>query len=128
MTASELKIGDWVLAGGEPVQIQDVCVENSTLTVYDDKTDKVKEYRYNELKPIPLTKEILEKNGWVYSQPYNDWTYSVGDVKEFCIYEGGRGFIIKQSNSITDLHTIAWVHELQHILWALGIDDNITIE
>ena len=128
MKAKELKIGDWVLVDGEPVQIQDVCVENSTLTLYDNKADKVKEYRYNELMPVPLTKEILEKNGWEYSQPYNDWVYSIGDVEEFCIYEGGRGFIIKQCRSLNDLHTIAYVHELQHILWALGADDDMTFE
>lgn len=126
MKAQELKIDDWVLVNGEPVALDEL--PNDALTFYNSETGFCKDYDYKDLKPIPLTKEILEKNGWEYSQPYNDWTYLVGDVKEFCIYEGGRGFIIKQSNSITDLHTIAWVHELQHILWALGVDDNMTIE
>ena len=98
MTASELKIGDWVLAGGEPVQIQDVCVENSTLTVYDDKTDKVKEYRYNELKPIPLTKEILEKNGWVYSQPY------LTDKKAIKLWDFLKGYVHETKDSEGDTH------------------------
>lgn len=126
MTQKELKIGDWVLVDGKPVMLDELPCD--TMTFYNSETGFCKDYDYYDLKPITLTKEILEKNGWIYSQPYNDWTYSIGDVKEFCIYEGGRGFIIKQSNSITDLHTIAWVHELQHILWALGVDDNMTIE
>lgn len=126
MTQKELKIGDWVLVDGNPVALTEL--PDDTLTFYNSETGFCKDYDYYDLKPVPLTKEILEKNGWEYSQPYNDWTYSIGDVREFCLYEGGRGFIIKQCNSITDLHTIAYVHELQHILWALGVDDNMTVE
>ena len=126
MIAQELKIGDWVLVDGEPTILTEL--PDDTLTFYNSETNTLKDYDYKDLRPVPLTKEILEKNGWEYSRPYNDWTYSIGDMEEFCIYEGGRGFIIKQCRSLNDLHTIAYVHELQHILWALGADDDMTIE
>ena len=82
------------------------------------------------LLPIPLTLEILEKNGWkdiLYQKL--PWTYyckenckvQIGyscesDKNPFSVVKGRIG-----------LKRINYVHELQHILWALGEDANLTI-
>lgn len=125
MREKDIKIGDYFSVNGEVVKVQET--EFNLCGIWDSQ-ENYHVVGYEMLEPIPLTVEILEKNGWEYSEPFNDWTYSICEnVKEYSIYKGGRGFIIKQYQSITDLHTIAYVHELQHILWALGIDDNLKL-
>jgi hypothetical protein len=82
------------------------------------------------LLPIPLTLEILEKNGykdilyqklpWTYYRKENS-KVQVGyncesDKNPFSVVKGRVG-----------LKRVNYVHELQHILWALGEDANLKI-
>jgi len=124
MKKSELKLGDWVLVGGSPIKIDELVEGIDALTVYDDETNEVKDYSYDDLSPIPLTEEILEKNGWkggvlkTGKQCYIDgWFYlSQTDEKHWQFGHGDHY-----------LTTIEDIHELQHLLWALGMDDDLKI-
>lgn len=78
-----------------------------------------------EIEGIPLTPEILEKSGWELEY-YAPIIY--GHV--------GHGIEISLSKTIkrhsvffndVPLCEIQYVHELQHILWALGEDANLKI-
>ena len=78
-----------------------------------------------EIEGIPLTPEILEKSGWELEY-YAPIIY--GHV--------GHGIEISLSKTIkrhsvffndVPLCEIQYVHQLQHILWALGEDANLTI-
>lgn len=73
------------------------------------------------LDPIPLTPEILEKNGWVLDEI--DGSYRNYD-NHFWI--GGRNapFGIEISNIYTELN---YVQELQHALRLCGIDKEIVL-
>lgn len=58
MKVTELMIGDWVLINDTPHKIQ--TINSIDLKV---QVDSGLYYR-NKIKSIPLTPEILEKNGW----------------------------------------------------------------
>lgn len=83
------------------------------------------------IDPIPLTPEILEKNGWKkrtegwYFMMISKYMYlSV----EFGYENGIRVFLKRTTDGLyVKLNTANNVHELQHILWALGKDANLKI-
>lgn len=83
------------------------------------------------IEPIPLTSEILEKNGWKkrtegwYFMMISKYMYlSV----EFGYENGIRVFLKRTTNGLyVKLNIANNVHELQHILWALGKDANLKI-
>lgn len=78
----------------------------------------------NAIRPIPLTPEILEKNGWKsingkYALKIKNANYVVLEFTEYGIYT--------YINENTMLFTIKYIHELQHLLYALHIDSNLKI-
>lgn len=84
-----------------------------------------------DIEPIPLTPEILEKNGWKkrtegwYFMMISKYMYlSV----EFGYENGIRVFLKRTTDGLyVKLNVANNVHELQHILWALGLDANLKI-
>lgn len=76
------------------------------------------------IRPIPLTPEIIEKNGWKsingkYALKIKNANYVVLEFTEDGIYT--------YINENTMLFTIKYIHELQHLLYALHIDSNLKI-
>ena len=84
-----------------------------------------------EIEGISLTPEILEKNGWKKKQ--EGWYIKTIDKydylsAEFGYKDGIRVFLKRFVNGhYAKLNTANNVHELQHILWALGEDANLKI-
>lgn len=85
----------------------------------------------NNIEGIPLTPKLLEKNGFKEEQHqkegtsewYDYYHYDLGinivyevDGNKFAAYLDGK-----------KLREIKYVHELQHILWALEINDNMEV-
>lgn len=105
MKANELMIGDWVLdkKTNRPYKI----IGTNDLLFHDDYS------------PIPITAEILEKNGFKHSMPHNDWTNA--DCN-FYLYEGGNGYRIQNTDIKLD-----YVHQLQHALRLCNIDKKIKL-
>lgn len=123
MEKYNLKIGDWV-----------------TYTASDGqkKADKVSAIREGDmintesqfwpftsesLEPIPLTEEIVLKN-------QDKWTSiltvrAVGDNKDL----GLTDWMVNVGNPYwkLDIRLIHFVHELQHIIWAFGMDDRLKL-
>ena len=62
-----------------------------------------------DIKPMPLTSEILEKNGWKW-----DGQDFVGTC---LLYPEGNYFVFDAFRT-----KIKYVHQLQHLLFGLGID------
>lgn len=92
-------------------------------------------------KDIPLTPEILEKNGWakeVMSRGVKNshWVYTKPDIEEygyFPIYiEKGIGdefdvYPFTDNNVCTQIAYIKYVHELQHLLFGLGLNSEMEV-
>lgn len=93
------------------------------------------------IEPISLTPEILEKNGWkkkVMSRGIlnSHWVYTKPDIEEygyFPIYiEKGIGkefdvYPFTYNKSCTQITYIKYVHELQHLLFGLGINHEMEV-
>lgn len=95
----------------------------------------------DRIMPIPLTPEILEKNGWekeVMSRGVKNshWVYTKPDIEEygyFPIYiEKGIGdefdvYPFTDNNVCKQIAYIKYVHELQHLLFGLGLNSEMEV-
>ena len=126
--AEDLRIGDIVRYGKNTITI--LAVHANGGVCFTDGKDQL----YAEdvlLEPILLTPEILEKNGWKkrtegwYFMMISKYMYlSV----EFGYENGIRVFLKRTTDGLyVKLNVANNVHELQHILWALGLDANLKI-
>lgn len=77
------------------------------------------------IQGIPITSEILEKNGW---NTQNGWFYYQDVRKGFisCIdidfqHKSGSGKLLVKLNN-DNLLEIEYVHQLQHLLFGLGLN------
>ena len=112
-----LMVGDWCCdRHGFPMQITNVGDDYAYATFegnegdpweFDDKDDQP--------KPIPLTSEILEKNGWWFNTE-DMWLH---DEVEFCIEKWDGRF---QCYDITDIKLDS-VHQLQQTLRLCGLNE-----
>lgn len=118
MKSEELMIGDWVIVTNSPKPQKQV---------------KPSWYSYhwtwwiNFLEPIPLTAEILEKNGFERNEcfDYNGCIFFSFPNGEF---SKRSGFGIEKRDDkyyITDhaLMPMRYVHELQHLLRLCGLNE-----
>lgn len=121
MEAKELMIGDKVMVKVLS-QIPGTCVLH-TWTANDYSRDI-------QVKPIPLTAEILEKDGWERDID-KEWEYNNSHIlPHYCyqwekqnvkieMYAGLEGFTI----SLIIGRRFYAVHELQHVLRLYGLDE-----
>ena len=84
----------------------------------------------NAIRPIPLTPEILEKNGW---RTQNRWYYYLDVAEGFISYIGidfkhksnkGHLYVEVDGNNMVE---IQYCHELQHLLFSLGINHEMEV-
>ena len=105
MIAQELQLNDWVCIHGEYWR-----TTIATIQLAWDDPDKV--------QPIPLTSEILEKNGWVFDEIGGDY---YNTEIHFRIYGKESPYMIFDSVEIN------YVHELQHALKLRKIEKRIIL-
>ena len=121
MKATELMIGDKVM----------VKVLSQIPNTYVLHTWTANDYsRDIQVKPIPLTAEILEKDGWERDID-KEWEYNNSHIlPHYCyqwekqnvkieMYAGLEGFTI----SLIIGRRFYAVHELQHVLRLYGLDE-----
>ena len=119
--------GDLVTWLGRKVRIDGVIVDPNTKQIdYYEIADTGSEsvVQGEDLNPIKLTRTILKKNGWKsingkYALKIKNANYVVLEFTEDGIYT--------YINEKTMLFTIKYIHELQHLLYALHIDSNLKI-
>ena len=130
MKAEELMIGDWVRNDiGECQRIVEIR-ESGAMLAYNDI------YPYKLIEPIPITPEILEKNGfksWGHGQIWKErigiggQTTSATSPIEVIIYEGGHSVIINPHEGKDFQGYIGSVHELQRVLRICWIEKEINV-
>ena len=83
----------------------------------------------NAVRPIPLTPEIIEKNGW---RTQNRWYYYLV-AEGFISYIGidfkhksnkGHLYVEVDGNNMVE---IQYCHELQHFLFGLGLNHEMEV-
>lgn len=115
---------------GEVIRITSSYLKGTRLFYY--KTDKIGEsigcILEEALKPIPLTPEILEKNGWKKSK-INDcacFYYKDGLFLTYTLKDGKFWFDdFDYSSSICV--ELPYVHSLQHLLFGLGLNSEMEV-
>ena len=94
----------------------------------DPKCKQISWYDWcKKISPIPLTPEILEKNGFKMREDTVVYAKNrlglkpLGDGKGYQVGLGSLRFLFVK------VRIIKYVHELQHILWALGLDAELKV-
>ena len=119
-------VGDWVsIPHGFAMQIVDVGEDYAYATWEGNESDPWEfcDKEGDEPEPIPLTPEILEKNGFIkvnsqrydYGYPDTDCYVKVNPKKNM-IHVNGR-------NANSNLYSHSFVHELQRALRLCGLDE-----
>lgn len=103
-----------------------VCSTNNVLSL-EDMSGNLYDY-IGELYPIPLTPEILEKNGWkkqnkvpinctILYNLHNEITIGYNTNSKTFVYDFG----------INKLLRIRFIHQLQHLLFGLGLNSEMEV-
>lgn len=78
----------------------------------------------DEIKPVSLTPEILEKNGWEKPDGFDSyWLNKIGLLQEGDTWHSALG---STKNAIT-LGNILYVHQLQHLLFGLELNSEMEV-
>lgn len=139
MKATDLMIGDWIQSFGEPHKIIGIRTDTPYPYIKTNMSDTWYEWGMKDLADgIPLTPEIMEKNGFVkvpheYEYPECQcWTNDVDGSYSFEIVadEHRKPYILGNG----DMGDYEWVnfeckylHELQHALRLTGIRKEINL-
>lgn len=133
MKQAEVMIGDWVIpcifgADSKPSKIVGIQYNSYRGKDYVDWVDCEvwDELGMDDIKPIPLTQEILEKNGFVkLGKQYDIWC-----MRDFNfslkLLDGVFGYY-EQGQPYTPTFKTKYVHELQHALHLWGIEKEIVL-
>ena len=122
MKLSELKLGDWVYAKN-PITCEDMPCKVESLADCKILAGKIW-FKLDELTPIPLTEEILEKNGWKERKHSEYTAYENGWYELFRVGQEGSWAFCHYDDFLA---SIEYIHQLQHLLWALGMDDDLKV-
>lgn len=137
MKATDLMIGDWVQSFGEPHKIIGIRTDTPYPYIKTNMSDTWYEWGMKDLADgIPLTPEILEKNGWEIAGPSIERFYWHEDVP-FCLpmcgFEHSNGRNVSSDKLFSDEFfeivnmRLSFVHELQHALKMCGIEKEIVL-
>ena len=133
---SDLSVGDWVEIdhedfGWRPAQIN-VCGDIGIGAYFKD-IDPEEEYDcvLSQARPIPITAEILEKNGFESTTKPNVFTLTHGELQLYVSKEldGWYMSFVNFMERLCILQVIrkSYIHELQHALRLAGVDKEINL-
>lgn len=113
MRADELMIGDWVQdTCGNPIQVKEL-LEDGINGVWECAECYDLEALYDDIKPIPIDSDILEKNGWKDIERKNE--YLKGSYK---LSKTNKGWDLNYA--FLWMAEIRFFHELQNIMRITG--------
>lgn len=130
MDIRDLSIGDWVQdANGKYAQI---------LGIEDWSDSYMLNVRINRVNvgcvpassahPIPITPEILEKNGFVKNGEFNEWNIGTWETPYILGVSLERPAItIKWNGSSIFIDQAKYVHQLQHALRLANVEKEIEL-
>ena len=124
MKATDLMIGDWVLYAGKPniiTEVSEIIHGEATVCFVGNN------YMANmdEIKPIPITKEILEKNGWKKLETAY-WWRGDGISVLLDMYDERYGWCLSIDRNHIPFDC-KYVHQLQQAMRLCGITKEIEL-
>lgn len=124
MKAEELMIGDWVYNthNRQPEQVCEIR-EHMVMLAYNDL------YDYDEIEPIPLNDEILQKNGfrrvgerWGCGDELNSYYFGNGQDIDIHLPTNSDKYMLVIRDHVSPnpdyqlISRLKYVHKLQHAL------------
>lgn len=121
---NDLSVGDWVEWIGERCKV-DLPLLNTVFPhakIYPAYTSAT-------LQPIPITPDILEKNGFRKNGKYNEWNIGEWNENPFIGVSLDRqsARVRHFDNDIFIEDKVLFVHQLQHALRLAGIEKEIVL-
>lgn len=142
MKATELMVGNWVKIKGDygkPLKITTIDDTYNSINYFDGDAEGELTLQLNEIEPIPITPEILEKNGFIRDplwhhcdKDLDNYSISVqlgyaNRIEYIKIAEKGKDNVIPSERTKLYLTHIKYVHQLQHALRLCGIEKEIVL-
>ncbi len=136
--------GDWVKYKGKLAKVLETYKINYFIKTYHHDYNPDIEYddayfsveaRPQDIEPIPLTPEILEKNGWekvTYSSSKGQSTFLAKDFDDdvsritVAFYKQAIKAKVWHNGYILGIY-LSDIHQLQHFLFGLGLDSNFDL-
>lgn len=113
MNITELSVGNWVLYKDTPVQVNTCFLEINQIGFHFGKGYEFS--NVGDLKPMPLTDEILELNGAI-KKPLDEYETDWNFFNTGCFIEKIYGTDHYDLEQYGDTIRIRYVHELQNLL------------
>lgn len=137
MRVTGLMIGDWVNINGINLKVGAIHADEIGVFDPDYKIYWCSDDGLDRVDPIPLTEDILEKNGFERHPLWHHCTLEVGDgsqiyiplacgggIEYVSIYKHFEDLTVRDIDIQIPIHN---VHELQHLLRLCGIEKEISI-
>lgn len=82
-----------------------------------------------ELSGVPLTKEILEKNGWKHKKEFGEYWFVPRneDYELLALDKVGEEWTIYIEENSSNFENIKFVHQLQHLLFGLRLNSEMEV-
>lgn len=119
MKATDLMVGDFVNVNDLPLRVGAIRQDELGFFDNDYKIYWCSDDEFDRIDPIPLTENILVKNGWRKEPTTIDGDYAnwYGEIP-ICQEEDEFNY---------ERIELTYVHQLQHLLRLCGIEKEITI-
>lgn len=146
MKVSDLMIGDWLFPYNEtePRRVEHLTYQYEMSGKYDVVAFDKNPYTFNYTgfcKPVPITREILEKNGFAYNRKngaliayaYESYSNQMEEISLYDVeieYESNQLHICDSNHPrevMLHLMECNYVHKLQHALRLCGIEKEIVL-
>ena len=137
MRVNELSVGDIVLIDGKPTRIDAVHLRK---VGWHSRKDKLAWTRIGLVRPIPLTSEILEQNGFKkfnFSdiEGQHQWTWWLDTLTSVSLWcrelndNPKEGWMVRIDSPLAShCSKVEFLHQLQQTQRLCGIDKEITIK
>ena len=141
MKHTDLMLNDLVMYQGKILRVGCISDYDIKIDLFEDGEDtpyaEIWQEELDEVEPIPLTAEILEKNGFeekTESSPFVYYLFKDGDNSvslehTYDTTDKEDYWACCIGNRLCDVCTISmhYVHELQHALRLCGVDKEIVL-
>ena len=119
-------LGDWVNDRSRTKYCRVTAIGNDGYVTIKRQSDGW-EYQthHNNILPVHISPEILEKNGFVKSRIFEEWKYEDGDV--YMLWKPFPFLEVRNGGDSRILSPCEYVHELQHAIRLAGINKKIVL-
>lgn len=120
MKPEQLSVGDWVcpkVKMNDDIPFPPVKIESG----------KMIDELHRMFKPMPLTEEILRKNGWGDESGGYEHYLSIDKEHDVEIYCDGDAITWMINLGEYDIMRLEYVHQLQHVLRLFNIEEEVKL-